>query len=371
MASRWLTMLLATLLVPMASAQAADAPHVSVKDFVLYAHHNAADTVEAAGWMNTLIADPDSDDIALGPSGTFGPTRTWTFTLTPGLTQEVTLDKTKPAILSAFLGAGSGQGIARVTSQLKIGATVIVNGAEQNHIYQASTAQYGKLTWSINPTVDKLAAGQPLVWTVSATGAGSALFMGVHPDRGKSNISLPVLAPAGGAPIPPAPAIIFHDETGTQVGASISSVQRTNASHQYNWTNLEPVIDFSFEANVSGGSVAYTILDGANVSLAAETLDENKTGNQRFSERATGNWTIRVNLTDFSGDFTFRLAPAVADPTPATSQGPTPTTTGASPTETSPTSDEATPAPGALLVVAALVATLLAMRRRSLRQGNH
>lgn len=355
----------------LAVSQSTTAPHPSATDNILYAHHNMTDTTEAAGWMNTLASDPTADDIALGPSGnSWGPTRTFTLTLTPASTSEIKLDKTQPVVMAAYLGAGGGNGAARVTSVLKSGATTVADGAVQNHVYQASTAQYGKLTWSVNPTVDTLPAGEALVWTITATGAGQALFLGVHPDRGTSNITLPITAPAGSGSAPVAPETIYHEETGTEVSASISSDEVTNATHQYNWTGPGGEIAFEYEAEITSGSVSYTIKDASNATAVSGSHDASDAGGSNFESGEAGNVTIEVVLANFSGEFTFNLAPAPEDtssPTPTT--GSTSTTapkTNTTAATTTTTSEGSTPAAGLVLaMVAVAFAGGITSRRRS------
>src|SRR5688500_4349801 len=113
-----LSIALLTLLVlaGIGTAQAPDAPHVSATNNVLYAHHHDSDTPEAEGWMNTLLTDPTSNDTALGPSAQFVNTRTFKLTLGPAATQDIVLDKAQPAIITAYLGGGAANGIARVTA---------------------------------------------------------------------------------------------------------------------------------------------------------------------------------------------------------------------------------------------------------------
>lgn len=381
-----LVVLSAAALVPLlalpAAAQSAAAPHLSPVDKVLYAHHHDSDTAELNGWMNAMPLDPTANDIALGPSGQFvggvptaAPSRTLTLTLDPGLTGTVKLDPSGNIVISAYIGSGSSNGALRVTTAITYDGQTVAEGAAQNHVYQASTGQYGKLTWTIAPEITEFAPGKPLVWTVTMSGVAQAGFLGVSEERGKSNVEFPVLsstvvgAPGAGPPV------TRHDLNGTTVDIDLAG-DGTNATHQYAWGSPGGalVLDVA-DASYASGAAHVRVLDAGNATLANVTF--NGTAAQVVMEGVAGNWTIHVDLQSYAGNLSVTIGPKAGSGGDTGSQAGSGTKgaagTGTSTRSTSTSSngtgdgkkeDKGAPGPGASLVVLALAAAAVAVRRR-------
>lgn len=374
-----LLVLLAVALVPApAAAQDPAAPHLSPVDKVLYAHHHDSDTTELNGWMNANPADATANDIALGPSGQFAggvptaaPPRTLTLTLAPALTGTVKLDPAGNIVVNAYIGSGSSSGALRVTTAITYDGKTVAEGAAQNHVYQASTGQYGKVTWTLAPAITEFAPGKPLVWTVTLSGVAQAGFLGVSAERGKSNVEFPVLsstAQGGGGP-----GTQFHDLNGTSASIALTG-DGTNATHQYNWTAPSgPLVLDIADATYRSGQALVRVRDAGNATLANLTF--NGTALQAQVEGASGNWTVHIDLVSYTGNLTVTLEPGRASTASgsATATGTRSTTsTGAgsqSKTATGNTTaadkqDNGAPGPAFAVVAGTLALAALVARRR-------
>lgn len=361
-----------------AAAQDAAAPHLSPQDKVLYAHHHDSDTTELNGWMNTLAVDPTANDIALGPSGQFvggvataAPSRTLTLTLNPALAGTVQLDPSGNIVVNAYIGSGSSNGALRVETAIKYGADTVATGAAQNHVYQASTGQYGKLTWTLAPSITEFAPGKDLVWTITMSGVAQAGFLGVSEERGASNIELPVLSSTvtgsiGGG------SLTYHDLNGTEAALSLPATA-SNASHQYNWSSPGGALALTVaDPQHAGGNATIRVLGADNATLADVAF--NGTSLEQALDGAAGNWTILVQLQNYTGNLTLTIAPAEDEPGnggPGTGSG-TASATGTSRSGTTsspgngtkPAGGKDTPLPALPALLGAVAAAVALARRR-------
>lgn len=375
---RFLTLLASTILVTSlagVAAQDATAPAPSGTNNTFYAHHNDDGTTddEYVGWMNTLHTDKDSDDIAMGDAQqcTTGEVAipvvdpdldvTWTLTYAPELTAPVQLNAGGAITVTVYIGASGGGGRGDVTTTLAQGDVVIFEGESVEHTWEPATAQYAATTWTLTPKVDEIAAGTDLVWTVNLSGdpcdAAGGPFLGVDDERGTSNFVLPIV---GGASAEPT--TVFHNETGTQVSGVLDFDEATNETHQYNWTTELTSALFTYEGNLSNGSVKITVIDAGDANVVEEDLLETGNGSATIEDAAPGNWSVRIELVAFVGSFEFELKPA-ASPTTSASASKSPTSSATN--STTSTSEESTPSPGLLGVLGAfLVGTLVVSRRR-------
>lgn len=371
-------LLAALVAVPAASAQDASAPHLSPQDNVLYAHHHDSDTTELNGWMNTLAIDPTANDIALGPSGQFvggvstaAPSRTLTLTLDPGLLGTVQLDPSGNIVVNAYIGSGSSNGALRVETAIKYGDDTVATGAAQNHVYQASTGQYGKLTWTLAPSITEFAPGKALVWTVTMSGVAQAGFLGVSEERGASNIQLPVLSSTVTGSVGGGASRTYHDLNGTTVDIALAATA-SNKSHQYNWSSPGGALALTVaDAQHAAGNASILVLGPDNATLADVTF--NGTALERALDGEAGSWTLLVRLQNYTGNLTVNIAPilqAPSDNAPSSGSG-TSTTTGTSQSGTSTSlgnetengDGKGTPGVGLPLVLGTM-ATLALVRRR-------
>ncbi len=359
------------------AAQDASAPAPSATENTFWAHHVDGDD-EYIGFMNVLKEDESGDDIAMGvaqtctdPAGA-GVARpglpidddfdvTWTLTYKPALTAPITLDDGDMAAITIYIGAGGGAGEGTVSTSLTQGETVIFTAEGIEHSYAAATAEYPVILIEVVPDATTIEPGVDLVWTVHMTGPPcpeAGPFLGVHGDRGKSNFVLPIIG--GGAAA--SPAIRFHNETGGQVSATLEFDEATNETHQYNWTTTLTEGTFTYDANLTNGSVKFTVIDASDSNVVEGDLLESGNSSIEIADAAPGNWSVRVELIAFQGTFEFELGEAEA-PSEGASGGAA--TSSAASNETISASDDSTPSPGLLVVLGALlVGTLLVSRRR-------
>ncbi|HEX9816911.1 MAG TPA: hypothetical protein VGB18_08015 [Candidatus Thermoplasmatota archaeon] len=375
---RLLTLLASAILVTSlagVAAQDATAPAPSGTTNTFYAHHNddGANDDEYVGWMNTLHTDKDSDDIAMGNAQqcTTGEVAipvvdppldvTWTLTYAPALTSPIQLSPGGTITVTVYIGASGGGGRGDATTTLTQGEVVIFEGESVEHAWEAATAQYAATTWTLTPKVTEIAAGTDLVWTIKLAGdpcdAAGGPFLGVDDERGTSNFVLPIV---GGASAEPT--TVFHNETGAKVTGVLEFDASTNETHQYNWTTELTSASFSYEGNLTNGSVKITVIDAGDANVVEEDLLESGNGSAIIEDAAPGNWSVRIELVAFVGSFEFELGEApAASPSPSDSVTTSPSPAG---NETDDT-EGSTPSPGLLVVLGALlVGTLVASRRR-------
>lgn len=294
--------LLCVLLAPLAAAQSADAPHPSPTANILYAHHtDGAD--EAVGWMNTDIADPDSNDIAMGAAANYVTARTWALHLDPATAGEVVLDGDIKVM--AHMGGGSARGVMDVSTQVLVDGTAVASGAAKRVVLEASAAAYPLLEWTL-PVSLTLQPGQALTWTLKADGAATAIFLGVHEERGKSHIILPITS--ADVPVPVVPVTTVYENLTGDVDLRLA-FNATTSQTVYNWTAPEGPLDQVLSGNLTG-NVTITISDGTE--LFNQTFSGLVNATQMLS--GPGNWTITVDASDASGELWLRLAPHVAAP---------------------------------------------------------
>lgn len=351
--------------LPLVGAQNADAPDPTAALNVLYAASNSADNRDI-GWMNTDPEDPANDQTSVGGSvhplcdpvlgsvcvpQTEGIDWTWTWTLTPALRGPVQLSAGDLRIV-AFLGAGTGSGSGiEVTTELKQGDAVIASGPMQEHSYEGvpTGETYQSVTWDVAVPATTLQAETPVVWTVRAvadTGETEGnFFMSVSEARGRSRVELPI----GSALAAP------RQLAGGPVTIRESIVNVTSDALLYGWngTNATWLASYRAEGN---GSVTFTIVDAANVTLLQQSVDGTGNGTKQLNGTA-GNWTLAIRLDGFQGNVSLNLAQSTA------SIGSTTSTSGQDDGGDG-AKDKGTPAAGLLAAMASLGLVLAVRRRR-------
>lgn len=361
-----LPLLLALLAPSLAVAQAPDAPHPSPENAQLWVHGTGDDQFN--GFMNAL--EQDGNDDALGAGSLTNSAFTWTLTLQPSLAGAVILDTTKPILITAYIGASQGVGRVTVTTAITHGGEKVAEGAGVAHAITPATAapdgRYGIVRWSLNPTLERLEPGNDLVWTMTATGTASSIFVGIGEVRGRTNMVLPISAvELGGG----APSAITKNVTADRLEDTIDLENSTSSSIVYNWTHNATDVAGKLAVTEGNGTVGLTVADAngtqvVNVSIEA-SADNETSRNQTIElagEGAAGNWTVVLSLSEFSGVVQLLLGPV---PPPDANVTGRPTNSSAP--ATSPTEEGGgIPGPAAGAVIAAtLVAATLARRKRA------
>jgi hypothetical protein len=349
---------------------------VSVDHVTLYAH-NQDGSDEYVGWLSTLASDPDGDDIAMGvansclvpiPLEPINPAidLSWTLTLAPASAEPITLDPEGTIRIIAHLGASGGTGTdLAVTTALRIGETIVAEGAEQAHSYEAAgDGEYATIEWELTPAVTELPSGQDLVWELHVAGdpcsTTSGPFLSVSEERGVTRIELPATNPgAGSAPI---------QETieGEEAVVELTFDESSDAAHAYAWNATDLPYDVLVSADSTNGSAVVTVTDAANKSLLEAHVGSEGADAAGQVRGTAGTWTIHVQLSAFEGDLVVRITPIEETPAPEPPSG---SENGTAQDNGTALSDDGgvMPSTGFLVILAAGLVALAAVRARRRR----
>ena len=166
--------------------------------------------------------------------------------------------------------------------------------------------------------------------------------------------------------------------TGPSVAESLAFDVPTNDTYVFNWTSALTDASVFYDAMVDNGTAQLTIVDGDGTTLLDTVLSASINETQEFDAVAAGNWTLTVTFDAFVGslDFTVDALPQETTTTStsstASTTASTTSTTSTAPRTTSSTTTAATddddssgiPGPGLVLLVAALGAAAVLLRRR-------
>lgn len=333
------------LIFPSVLAQDLGAPHLSPEQMTLYAHHRDGDD-ESVGWMNTNAADPDSTDIAMGASANYVTERDWTLRLVPGVAGEVVLDGDLQ--VNAHVGGGSAQGVMDVSTELLVDGTAVATGDAQQVILEPASAAYPLVTWTI-PVSLTIPPGASMEWKVHAgNGIATAIFLGVHEDRGKSHIVLPVVS--ADVPAGQPEAEYTQLDAAPELDLSLDGTPRILV---YNWTEQGNLSTVEWQANGTGNVSARLIVDNQTAWQAA--LAGNASAPLPANATA-GNWSLVLETGTFNGTLRLQLLAQ-----PGGTGTPTQTATGGPGNET--TGGRGSPAPMAIFLAVLAVGALAARRR--------
>jgi len=74
---------------------------------------------------------------------------------------------------------------------------------------------------------------------------------------------------------------------------------------EYAWSNAGQSANVNQSSTVTAGSAVLTVIDNTPIQVYSRALDEN--GTFVTSVGQEGSWTIRLELTNYSGDLNFRV----------------------------------------------------------------
>lgn len=265
---------------------------------------------------------------------------------------------------NATLGEGNGAGMVEVLWELKLGSTLLAQGAATSMTYANS---YETLTWSVDPLVGSIPAStERLEWRIYTEGHVGLGFRAALGNEA-TTISLPFEA------LPEAPASIdletqVENVTATNIALEYTYEEPSNQVWHYNWKNHFATGNISMSADPVSGSVRFQIIDDGNQTITDAQLEAYFTENQTF-EGSEGDWQIIVTFTDFQGNATLTVLPdAPPTPVPGLPTGGNPNTPGSG-TPTGGTfsdgnnQDEGEDTPPASLLIGLIGLTLLANRK--------
>ena len=107
-------------------------------------------------------------------------------------------------------------------------------------------------------------------------------------------------------------AMVSINETGSDIGGDVTG-DGGSTTKSYQWNNSLATIDYNMDVTAAeGGSFNLSVTDAEGASVLNQTLtvgqgDDSKSGVS--SSGASGEWTITVTLTNFSGDGSFSISP--------------------------------------------------------------
>lgn len=75
----------------------------------------------------------------------------------------------------------------------------------------------------------------------------------------------------------------------------------TNDTYRLNWTTEDDTLNLTHAVNVTAGSAMVRLTDGANVTVFEQEFTENASEEVRLEDTTSGNWSIEIQYTDFTG----------------------------------------------------------------------
>jgi hypothetical protein len=291
------------------------------------------------------------------------------------------LDLEKTIDINLFFGASQGVGRLAITTQISSGDEVVAVGESKTHLFTPG-APYPLLTWNLEPLTDTIQGGTNLTWTIKASGTASSGFIGVAPEQGQSNLTLPILSVIEQNETTP---VTYKDISNESIEERLVFVNATTAQYVYNWT-MNGTNGAGGNMTIQGaGMVGISATDGNGTEVWNITNDHDTAAGESGARNRTivpldapggapGNWTINLTVGNFTGSIDLAVAPmnatpAKPSPTFSTTPKSSPKTTSSSASEAAAPktgTDEArgTPATGFLLGLMAACAAALAKRRK-------
>lgn len=163
----------------LATAVPAHASDLGPAADTLYTHVQGCDgSGSPTYWMNAHQNDSDHEQANCGTIGTtylFGG-QTWSFPLDPELDRSLALEDNGTADMDIYLFL-NGAAWVNVASTLSQANRTIASGETT-----VLTVGYGYTQVSLSPDVeeDRLVAGEPITWNITATGQTAALYVGME-----------------------------------------------------------------------------------------------------------------------------------------------------------------------------------------------
>ncbi len=359
------------LLAPAAAAQGGDP--LSEENNTLWNQY----TTE--GGCCSTWASSDKDDPAFQGSGNFGTAGpetdssfTWDWPLEPALDQTVFLDPDGTIESTVHIGAEAspspalGIGDVVVSMQLLLGDDVVAEGDGEEILYNQD---YIEVSWSVSPQITTLdpAAGN-LVWSVTAEGAYSGMYLSHTDANGNGWLTLPIIGVSGATA---EPATIYEPLDSPSVELELDGPSSDTYIH--NLTSDLEEGRLSIAGNGTG-NLSVTLKDAENTTLIEETLEGDFSEVFPFQGAVPGDWELTLALDDYNGTVETAIGALPADGEDP-DDGSTPddgtddnSTAGPAGNETVEDDEGFIPAPGLVPVMVLLVSAVAAVRARRARR---
>ncbi len=176
------------------------------------------------------------------------------------------------------------------------------------------------LVWVLDPSIDHIGltpgivAGSSLREVSSYSSIVPRVVVGLiipdddAPDDGFGrDFTFPAPAPE-----PTGPLTHYVDLSEPRVIQSFPNA--TSDVFIYNWTNVPKDIQIDFGAELANGSLALSITDSGNTTMLEAQITQSVNLTETFRNVTTGAWQLRIEYTDFAGQFQFDVKEAPPAP---------------------------------------------------------
>jgi hypothetical protein len=177
---------------------------------------------------------------------------------------------------------------------------------------------------------------------------------------------------------------IYSDVTTPAFTLAAKNPTKTNQTYIYNWTNANADVDLAYGAVASSGTAHVVVKDSMNMTVLDKTFPAAANGTQELKSAMTGKWQVTVAYANFTGALALSIAqhqagstatPSAssssstsAPPGPSSSSSASSSVSSSTPASGSGTlsssSTKGSPALGLGVLLAALGAVAVAVRRR-------
>ncbi len=106
------------------------------------------------------------------------------------------------------------------------------------------------------------------------------------------------------------PAIVEETIEGDELAANVTIDEPTNATYVYHWNHtVTGDVQVTYSAELTNGSVQFTIIDAANTTLVDATVTGSVDDSFVLEDVAPGNWTISTAFVNATGAFSLDIVP--------------------------------------------------------------
>lgn len=301
--------LIAMLLVPVA---AAGSESLSEENNTLWNQYTTEGGC-CSTWASLVKDDPAFQ--GSGNFGTAGPEAdgsfTWEWPLQPALDRTVLLDPDGTIESTVHVGGAAspapalGIGDVEVSMQLLLGDEVVAEGSGVSILFNQ---EYLEVSWSVAPQITELdpTVGN-LVWSVTAEGIYSGMYLSHTDANGNGWLTLPV---AGVVSPQPDAVTIYQPLEGPAVEHEFTA--STSDTFIHNFTGELEEGQLGITGNGTG-NLTVTLTDDAGTVLVEGSFSGELAEALEFQEAAPGAWNLTLGFDNFNGTVAAAVTPLQTD----------------------------------------------------------